>query len=190
MTEPETPEAPVVEEPTPEPSKPAPPDTDAALARMRREKEAAEKQAKDAREALAERDRKDAEEQGRWEELAKTETARREALEVSQREADQRRNAERSAGYLKFKDAGYALYLLQQDQVDLADPAAVKTALAGMAETRKDLVQGHVPPPSGGPAGGEKTDPPGLTAEQITAMTPRQLAAIEPDVIKKALGQQ
>lgn len=161
-------------------------DHDAAMARMRRETEEANKRAKAAEDKVAEAERKKAEEQGEFQKLAEQEKARADALEAKQREDEQRRNAERAAGDLKFRDPGYALYLLAQDRVDLADPAAVRDALDRIAKARTDLVTTGPPPPSGGPAGGANNDPPGLTVEQLQAMTPRQIAALDPEVIKKA----
>ncbi len=58
------------QEKTPEP-KPED-DRDAAFARERRKREAAEKEAKDARDKLAAKERKEAEDQGEWQKLADT----------------------------------------------------------------------------------------------------------------------
>ena len=170
---------------------PAPSDAerDAAFARERRGREEAEKRAKDATDRLADQERKKAEEEGRFKELAEQEKARADGLEAKQLETEQHRNAERSAGDLKFRDAGYALYLLQQDSVDLSDAAAVKAALTGLAESRNDLITGHVPPPSGGPAGGSKADPPGLTREQLSGMTAQQISKLDPEIVNKALAE-
>lgn len=174
----------------PAPTPPAPSDEgrDAAMARERRAREDAEKRAKDAEEKVAEAERKKAEEEGKWKELAEEETRKREALEASNRVKEQQRLAERSAGDLKFKDTGYALYLLQQDKVELNDPAAVKAALTELAQTRKELITGTAPAPSGGPAGGADGKPAGLTREQLSAMTPKQIAALDPKIVNEALA--
>ena len=118
----------------------------------------------------------------------RAEKAAREKVEGEQRDATAQRNAERSAGDLKFKDAGYALYLIQQDSVDLNDPAAVKTALTELAQNRKELVSGTPPPPSGGPAGGSDGTPPGLTREQLAAMSPAAIAKLDPEIVNKVLA--
>lgn len=173
--------------PTPAPT-PSDADRDAAFARERRAREEAEKRAKEAEDKLAEEARKKAEDEGRWKELADEEKAKREGLEGEQRKAEARRNAERAAGDLKFKDTGYALYLLQQDQVDLSDPSAVKAALDVLAQDRKDLITGSAPPPSGGPGGGAGGDPPKLTREQVAGMTPQQIAKLDPEVLNTALA--
>jgi hypothetical protein len=180
-------------DPTPDPTPDPAPETgatqaevDKAYAKLRE----AETARKALEQQLAERARKDAEEQGRFQELAQTERERAERLEAEKATETSRRHAEQTASSLKFKDAGYALYLLNGQNVDLTDAAAVRSALDGIAQARPDLVAGHVPPPSGGPAGGSKGEPPSMTAEQVASMTPRQLAAIDPDVIKTALGQQ
>jgi hypothetical protein len=161
---------------------------DAAFARLRRETEEANKRAKAAEDKLAAEAKKKAEEQGKWEDLAKEETRKREALEASQAADQAKRNAERAARDLKFRDADYALYLLAQESVDLADAAAVKAALDRIAADRKDLLGGAAPPPSGGPAGGNKGDPPALTREQLSAMSPKQIAALDPKIVNEALA--
>lgn len=159
-----------------------------AFARMRRENDELQGKLKEAENERAERERKQAEEEGKWRELAEQEKTRADQLEQKQLEKEQQRNAERAAGDLKFKDTGYALYLLQQDRVDLSDAAKVKEALEGLAKTRTDLVKGSAPPPSGGPAGGSNGEPPKLTREQLTAMTPKQIAALDPKVVNEALA--
>lgn len=179
----------------PEPVKPEPPKPDdRAFAEMRRRAEAAEKEAARLKRADEERERKAAEEQGEWQKLAETERARREAAEAAQAAAEQRvtaaeqrRNAERAAGDLKFADAGYALYLLEQQRVDFADAAAVGTALDALKTARPDMLLVPPPPlPSGGPTGGPPGKPPGLTAAQISAMSPTDLAAF----MKKEGGRE
>lgn len=178
-------------EPTPAPPAPTPPapaHDDSAFARMRREKEAAEREAQQAREALAERDRKEAEEQGRWKDIAEQEKARADKLEADAKAKDDQRNAERAARDLKFKDPEYALYLLRQNGVDISDPVAVKAGLEEIAKTRTDLIGTAPPaPPSGGAPGGNPPEPAGLTAEQLRAMSPQQIAALDPKVVNAAL---
>ena len=182
-TPPETPPA-----ETPAATPPADPGRDAAFAEFRRKADEAERRAKAAEDALAEQERKKAEEEGRWKELAEQERARADRLEAAQVAAEQKRNAERSAKDLKFKDTGYALYLLAQDSVDLADPAAVKAGLEQIATNRADLVGTAAPPPSGGPTGGAQDPPPKLTRESMAAMTPKQVSALDPKVVNEALA--
>lgn len=148
----------------------------------------AEKARKAAEDKLAEQARKKAEEEGRFKELAEQEKARADALEAKQQQDEQRRNAERSARDMKFKDSDYALYLLSQQGVDLADPQKVREGLEGLATDRKDLIAGHVPPPSGGPAGGAKATPPALTRQRIEQMTANELKKYDPAVIDEALA--
>lgn len=179
----------------PEPAAPpAPPpssgsgDHDAAMARMRREKDEADKRAKAAEDKLAAEERKKAEEQGEYQKLADQEKARADKLEAEKNEERAKVNAEKTASGLKFKDTGYALYLLAADNIDLSDPAAVKAALEQIATDRKDLVSGIPPPPSGGPAGGSDGKPPGLTREQLAGMSPAAIAKLDPEVVNKALA--
>jgi hypothetical protein len=173
--------------PRPDPT-PAPDDRDAAFARMRREKEDADRRAREAEDKLAAAARKKAEEEGRWKELAEQERARADKLEADQHAAEARRNAERTAGDLRYRDTGYALYLLAQEKVDLADAVKVKETLDRIAKERTDLVEGTAPPPSGGPAGGNGGDPPKVTAEQLRGMTPAQVRALDPRVVNEALA--
>lgn len=175
---------------TPPPPEPKPDDRDRAFAEQRRKADEAERRAKAAEDALAERERKEAEEQGRWKEIAEKAEAKAADLEARHTAAEQRRNAERAASDLKVKDTGYALYLLEQDKVDLSDPSAVKTALEQLTTNRPDLLGGTAPPPpTGGPAGGTgPTDPPKLTADQLRAMTPQQVAALDPKVVNDAVA--
>lgn len=162
---------------------------DAAFARMRQAQAEAERRAKAAEDALAAKERAEAEEQGKWKELAEQEKARADHLEQNAKVAEARRLAERKAGDLKFKDPGYAMYLLAEQQVDLSDPAAVGAALDLIATSRTDLIgAAPPPPPSGGPAGGGPQDPPKLTREQIAAMSPQQVAALDAAVLNAALA--
>lgn len=175
------------QQPPVEPPKPS--DQDRAFAEMRRRAEAAEREAQAARDQLAERERKEAEEQGRWKEIAEKAEADKAELEARIAQAEQRRLAERAATDLKFRDVAYALYRLEQDQVSLADPAAVKAALEQMAASHPDMVGTPAPPPpSGGPAGGSQTGPPALTREQLAAMTPDQIRRLDPEVVNAALA--
>lgn len=172
----------------PTPPAPTPPPDDAAFARMRREKEAAEAEAQRAKDALAERERKEAEEAGKYKDLYEAEKTKNETLTKAQQDAENKRNAERTAQDLKFKDTGYALYLLAQDRIDLADAAAVKEALDQIAKNRADLVGTAAPPPSGAPTGSPQDPPAKLTRAQLAEMTPKQVAALDPKVVNEALA--
>lgn len=162
-------------------------DRDAAFARERRAREAAEQRAKEAEEKLAEEARKKAEEEGRWKDLAEQERKEKEALKAEKDAERARSNAEKTAAGMKFKDTGYALYLLAADNIDLSDPAAVKAGLERIASDRSDLITGTAPPPSGGPAGGSKGDAPKLTLADIRGMTPAQVRALPDDAVTEAL---
>lgn len=191
-------------EPPPAPPEPVKPEDSTAahnraMAEMRRRAEAAEKRAAEAEAAEAERVRKQAEEEGRWKDLADQERQRADRLqadlaarEQAAQAAEQKRNAERAAGDRRFRDTGYALYLLEQDKVDFADAAAVGNALDDLAKKRTDLLNAEpAPPPSGGPP---KPAPqgtgPALTAEQIAAMSPDQVRQLDPKVVNAALAAQ
>ena len=171
--------------PDPKPDPPAP--DDSAFARIRREKEAAERRAKEAEDKLAEQARKEAEEQGRWKELAEQAQADKAELEAKWAKAEQDRQLESIARTLKFRDPDLAGHLVPAS-VDRNDTAAVKAALEAVAKERPHLVDGAPPPPSGGPAGGSKQEPPGLTREQLAAMKPEQVAALDPKVVNEALA--
>lgn len=159
-------------------------EVDKAYAKLRE----AEKARKAAEDKLAAQARAKAEEEGRFKELAEQEKARADRLEAEQQQAEQRRHAERSARDMKFKDGDYALYLLAQQGVDFADPQKVREGLESLAKDRTDLIAGHVPPPSGGPAGGAKATPPALTRERIEGMTAQQLKKFDQAVIDEALA--
>ena len=161
---------------------------DAAFARERRARKEAEDRAKAAEDRIAEAERLKAEEAGEFKELAEKEKARADGLEAKQQHDEQRRNAERSARDMKFKDGDYALYLLSQQGVDFADPVKVREGLESLAKDRTDLVAGGAPAPSGGPAGGAKATPPALTRQKIEGMTPHELARIDSKVIDEALA--
>lgn len=183
---PPTPPAPPA--PADPPAPPAP--DDSAFARLRREKEAAEREAEQARNALAEKERKEAEEQGRWKDLAEQEKARADQLAASMAAQEQQRSIETQARALRFRDPDIVVHLLPNG-VDRNDSTAVQAALAAVAEQRPHLIDTGTPPPappSGGPPGGNPPDPPGLTAEQIRAMSPQQVAALDPEVLNKALA--
>lgn len=177
--------------PEPQPAPPAPPARDdAAFARLRREAQEAEARAKAAEEALAERQRQEAEEQGRFKELAEQEKARADAAEARWAEAEQARQIESVARTLRFKDPDLVVHLLP-GSVDRNDTDAVRAALEAVATERPHLIDSSTPPPpppSGGPAGGGTPPPPGLTAEQLRGMTPQQIAALDPKVVNDALA--
>ena len=187
--------APPADPPAPGPEdKPAPPASpaspapdDSAFARIRREKEAAERRAKEAEDKLAAKEREEAEEQGRWKELAEKAQADKAELEAKWVKAEQDRQLESVARTLKFRDPDLVGHLVPAS-VDRNDTAAVKAALETVAKERPHLVDGAPPPPSGGPAGGGKQDPPGLTREQLAAMKPEQVAALDPKVVNEALA--
>jgi hypothetical protein len=187
----------------PEPPKPDPPKPDdgqnRAMAELRRRAEAAEKRAAEAEAAEAERVRKQAEEEGRWKDIADQERARADAATAERdriradAEAEKARtNAQRAAMDRKFKDTGYALYLLEQQAVDFTDAAAVGNALDELVKSRADLLNAAPPaPPSGGPpAPGPQGGGPALTAEQIAAMSPDKVRQLDPAVVNAALAAQ
>jgi hypothetical protein len=131
--------------------------------------------------------RKEAEEQGRWKELAEQAQADKAELEAKWAKAEQDRQLESIARTLKFRDPDLVGHLVPAS-VDRNDTAAVKAALEAVATERPHLVDGAPPPPSGGPAGGTQTDPPKLTREQLAAMKPEQVAALDPKVVNEALA--
>lgn len=161
----------------------------AAFARLRREKEEADRRAKAAQDALAAKERQEAEEQGRWKELAESAQAESEALKKRIAEGEQRRSVEAAARALNFRDPDIVEHLLPAS-VDRNDTEAVKAALTTVATERPHLVSTPAPPPpSGGPAGGGgPQDPPKLTREQLAAMSPKQVAALDPKVLNDALA--
>jgi hypothetical protein len=175
---------------TTEPPAPKDDGKDAAMAKARRDADEAKRRADEAERKLADRDRKDAEEQGRWKELAETEKARADGLEQKIAASEQDRQIESVAKSLKFRDPDLVKHLLPAN-VDKNDTAQVKTALEQIASERKHLIDGAPPPPSGGPTGGPNADtPPALTREQLKAMTPQQIAALEPKDLAEALKTQ
>lgn len=181
-------------DPNPDPEPPAPPAPDAerdrAFAELRRRAEAAEKAAKDAADQLAERERKEAEEQGRWKDLAEQEKARADQLAASMAAQEQDRSVEAAARAQRFRDPDIAKHLLPAT-VDRNDPDAVNAALERVAQERPHLIDaGTSPPapPSGGAPGGNPPEPTGLTAGQLRAMSPQQIAKLDPEVVNKALA--
>lgn len=155
-----------------DPPKEDPPDDgkDKAMARLRREKNAAEKAAKAAQDKLDERDRKEAEEQGKFKELA--ETARKEADQAAAKLAqlEQRQAIEKVARKLKFRHPDEAIaHPSLPDDLDRTDEAAVEAALKALAENRPHLVDDGAPGPSGGPGGGPP--PTTLTRADVEAMS-------------------
>ena len=181
--------------PAPPPAAAEKPD-DAAFARIRRENAALEAEAKRLRDEAAERERKEAEEQGRWKELAEQEKARADRLEADRAAERAKANAAKAAGELKFADPDYALYRLAQDGVSLEDPAAVKAALENLAQSAPSMLQGTAPPPpppppppSGAPITPGPAAPggPTLTAAQLAEMSPTAIAKLDPAVVNAAM---
>lgn len=164
-----------------EPAPPAPkqpnPGADEALARMRREKEAAEREAQAAKDALAAKERAEAEAQGEWEKLAKQYETERDQARQDLTDYKAQIQVEKTARSKKFRNEDEALALLKvrQPDLDYSNSTAVDKALEDLATERPHLIDTGAPPPSGRPTG----TPPagGLTREQVEAMTPAEIDA-------------
>jgi len=172
-------------EPTPDPE-PASPSQE-AFARLRREKQEADKRAKAAEQKLADQARLEAEQAGQWETLAKQYETERDQARHELTDLQARAKVEQAARNLKFRNADEALALLAAD-VDRTDDTAVTDALTALAAERPHLLDTGRPGPSGLPASGDP-QPGGLTIEQVKEMTPEQINANWPEVQKALAGQ-
>lgn len=172
-------------DPDPDPDPDPTPDS-AAFARLRREKQEAERQAKEARDALAAKERAEAEQAGEWEKLAKTYEQERD--EARQELADLRTQitVEKLATTLHFRNADEAIALLPSN-LDRSDDDRVRAALTTLAENRPHLIDNGKPGPTGGPAGGPTTD---LTIDQVKRMTPQEITARQDEVDAVLTRQQ
>lgn len=169
--------------PDPEPASPS----QEAFARLRREKQEADKRAKVAEQKLADHARQEAEQQGQWETLARQYETERDQARQELADLHARSRVERAARDLKFRNTDEALALLDAD-VDRTDDTAVTDALAALAAERPHLLDTGRPGPSGLPASGDPQSG-GLTIEQVKEMTPEQINANWPEVQKALAGQ-
>lgn len=165
---------------------PKPDDRDEAFARLRREKEAAERKARDAEDRLAAKQREEAEQAGEWEKLAKQYETERDEARKDLADLKTRIKVEGIAKRLKFRREDEAIALLPNN-LDRDDDGAVSKALEDLAAERPHLVDNGAPPPSGAPAGGGNQG--GLTLEQVKAMTPDEINR-RWDEVQPVLAQQ
>lgn len=203
--------APPAEPPAP-PTPPAPKPED-PMARERRRGDAEKKRADELQKQIDERNRKEAEEQGRHQELAETERKRADELQAQLDSVNAERTVERIASQPQFgadeengvKPARFinpdeALALLPSN-TDLTDEDAVKTALTELATTRPHLLQRTTtptpptppatPPSTGSPGNPAPTDKPKITREYIDSLSvqeTRQLMKDRPDDVQAALA--
>lgn len=144
----------------------------AAFAELRRKADEAERRAKAAEDAIAARDRADAEAQGKWEELAKNERTAREKAEADAARIREERMVERLASSLKFHNPADVMHRLTPEQ--RADEAQAKAALEQIAKTDKYLVRPDAAPT---PELGQVLEPSATLKE--TAKTPLTMEAIK-----------
>jgi flagellar biosynthesis GTPase FlhF len=117
-----------VEETTTTTTDPKPSGRDKAIAEERRKARAAEKRAADLEAKLSERDRKDAEAEGRWQEIAEQEREKAESLERQIADRERRDSVTAAARGLRFKNPDLAFRLL--DESDTSEPEAALRRLA------------------------------------------------------------
>jgi hypothetical protein len=160
---------------------PKPDERDAAFARLRREKQDADKRAKDAEDKLAAKAREEAEAQGEWQKLAETYEKERDTARKALADLQQQIKVEAVAAGLKFRHADEAIALLPSE-LDRTDEAAVQKALEQLAEDRPHLIDSGTPGPTGRPpTGGGKGD---LTKADVERMTAAEINARWDDVQK------
>lgn len=105
-----------VEETTAEETKPESKGRDAAIAAERRKARAAEKRAEELQKKLDDAARKEAEAEGRWQEIAEEERKRAESLEARIAEREQRDSITDAARRLRFRNPGLAYRLLSDEE--------------------------------------------------------------------------
>lgn len=159
------------EETTPaaEEAKPESKGRDAAIAAERRKARAAEKRAEELQKKLDDAARKEAEAEGRWQEIAEEERKRAESLEAQIAEREQREAVTDAATRLRFKNPSIAHRLLTADEI--GDPEA---ALKRLAKQEPYLIA-DPPERTGAPVGGPAAD----TTDPLANAGAGLLAAIE-----------
>lgn len=159
-------------DPDPEPDPSDDDRRDRGMARLRREKQEAEARAKAAEDELAARQRKEAEDQGEWEKLAKQYETERDEARTDLVELRAQIQVERIARRRKFRNADEALALLPGD-LDRSDEDAVDKALETLAENRPHLIDTGQSGSTGRPASSNNGGD--LTVEQIKQMSPAEV---------------
>jgi hypothetical protein len=125
--------------PAPPESKPeAKDDQAAAFAEMRRALKAEQKRAAELEAKVAERERAEAEQQGRWKELAEAAEAKAAALEAKLQQGEQRMVVAGVAKRLQFVDPDDAHRFL--DATDMADEKLAEAALKSLAKSKPYLL--------------------------------------------------
>ncbi len=142
---------------------------DAAIAAERRKARAAEKRAEELQRKLDEQARKEAEAEGRWQEIAEEERKRAEQLEAQIAEREQREAITEAAQRLRFKNPSLAHRLLSTEE--RSDPEqALKRLLK-----EEPYLQADPPERTGAPVGGQTVD----TTDPLASAGAGLLAAIE-----------
>lgn len=177
----------------PQPPQPPEPKQPDRFAEERRRADAAEKRAKEAEDALAARERADAEQKGEWEKVATEEKTAHGQTQAELARVKAERMVERIAGkaqfnpvtdektgettHSRFINPDEALALLP-NSTDTTDEDAVTEALQKLATERPHLTRSEAPTalptpsptPSGGPGGPAPAGPPKLTREYVESL--------------------
>lgn len=147
---------------------------DEAFAAMRRQLKAEQKAREAAEAKVAERDRKDAEAQGKWQELAEAADKRAKELEAKIAEGYRHQLVTSVAQRLEFANPSIAFRLIDAD--DMADEKLIEAALKRLAKTEPYLLK-PAPTRTGREVGGgpdtENTDPERLQGQDILSILGR-----------------
>lgn len=173
------------DQPPPKPDPKPDEERDRAFAEQRRKANEAEGRAKKAEQELADIKRKEAEQAGEWEKLAKQYETERDQARKELADLRAQIKVEGIAKNLKFRNADEAIALLPAD-IDRADESAVTTALQALAENRRHLLDNGTPGPTGLPGGGSPT---GLTLAEVKEMSPDEINR-RWDEVQPVLAQQ
>lgn len=169
------------------------PDTDAVTMSkaeadaLRREVAESRRNAKKAKDAAEAAERKRLADEGEFKTLA--EQAEQRAVDAEQRAArlEQRQLIGTVAGRLKFRDAADAAAHLQAQGVEITDEQSVENALRALATEKPYLIDTPGPSRTGLSADQQETTGK-VTAKELAAMTPQQVAELPQDVIRAALA--
>ena len=131
-------------------------------------------------------ERKRLEEEGQYQTLASQAEERATIAEARAKELEQRQLISQVASRLKFRDAADAIAHLNARGIEADDEAAVENALVALATEKSYLIDNPIPQRTGGSVSSDA--PNVVTVQELKGMTPTQVAALDPEIVRRALS--
>ena len=153
---------------------------------LRREVAEQRKTAKKLASAAEVAERKRLEEEGQYQTLASQAEDRATVAEARAKELEQRQLISQVASRLKFRDSADAVAHLKDRGIEADDEASVENALAALATEKSYLIEQSIPTRTGGSVTSDA--PQTVTIEALRGMSSKQVAALDPAEVHRALS--